>query len=140
MISGSRRDRGSITPIMMVVVASTMISMSFTARLGQEVAEASRLEAVAGAVALALATGNGDVGDLVASANGVRILDTRILGDVMVGFDATVTVADETGHGRARASTQDHGRARASTQDHGRVEAATPGAPTIPVSGMSVLR
>lgn len=120
MISGRRGDRGSITPIMMVVVASTVMAMSLTARLGRDVAHASQLDAVAGAVALALATGDREVGVLVAAANGVRIVDVRILGDSVTGFDATVTVADTGGHGRARASTRI--------------------APTIPVSGASVLR
>lgn len=112
-----RCDRGSITPIMIVVVASTVMSISLTARLGREIVGAARLDAAAGAVALALATGDRNLGGLVASANGVRIVDARILGDVMAGFDATVTVADGTGHGRARASTQDHDRGGSSAQE-----------------------
>lgn len=105
---------------MTVVVAATVVSMTFTARLGREVADATRLDTVAGAVALALATGDREMGELVASANGVRITEVQLLGDTVAGFDATVTVADTGGHARARASTQI--------------------APTIPVSRESVLR
>ena len=106
-----RLDRGSITPLMVAVVALALGASSVTARIGRIFLERARVEAVADAVALAMAGGDEDLGLAVAVRNQVRITDLEISGEFGLGFEALVTVVSERFPGE-----QYQGIARASTK------------------------
>lgn len=108
---GDRRrvDQGSVTPLMMAVVALSLLAVSFTARVGEAHLHKVRVDAAADAVALALATGDEELARIVASRNQVRIVDLDIRGTVNAGFDAIVTVVTNRSPAEsamARASTK----------------------------------
>jgi len=96
---------------MMAVVALALGATSVTAQIGRTFLERARVEAVADAVALAMASGDENLGLAVADSNQVRITDLEISGEPDLGFDALVTVVSERFpkekyQGTARASTK----------------------------------
>jgi hypothetical protein len=109
-------DRGSITPIMMAVVAVSVGVSSVTARVGREQIETFHLETAADAVALALATGDHALGLAVAQNNQVLIVDWEISGNAASGFEARVTVGRFGADQWAEPGRQKYAQARASTK------------------------
>ncbi len=104
-------DRGSATPLMMAVVALSLLASSVTARVGGVHRHMMRVDNAVDAVALALATGDRDLAQFVATRNRVRMVEVQMTGTVETGFDVVVAVAaiEVPGHhyvARARASTQ----------------------------------
>ena len=96
---------------MMAVVALALGASSVTARIGRIYLERARVEAVADAVALAMANGDENLGLAVAESNQVRITNQVISGEPTSGFEALVTVVSERipgerYQGTARASTK----------------------------------
>jgi hypothetical protein len=96
---------------MMAVVALALGASSVTARIGRTLLEQARVDAVADAVALAMASGDESLGRAVAISNQVLIIDLEISGESGLGFEALVTVVSERFPGEkyqgiARASTK----------------------------------
>jgi len=115
---GDRRsvDRGSVTPIMMVVVAVSLGVSSLTARVGRGHIENFHLDIAADAVALAMATGDRDLGLVVAEHNQVRIVDWEISGNAASGFEASVTIGRSEQDQTQKPGLQKYAHARASTK------------------------
>lgn len=104
-------DQGSTTPVMMAVVALSILAASLTAEVGQRSLETLRVESAADAVALAMAHGDVELGRAVAIRNQVRVIALEMTGDHDIGFDVLVTVSATASFareyvGQARASTK----------------------------------
>lgn len=122
----NRDDRGSVLPLMVLVVVAAALATSMVARLGEGATTRARAQAAADAAALAGAAEGREAARRVAEANGARLVSYLEL-----GADAEVIV--EVGPAQAQA------RARRQLAGTGVEDPGSPAAPPA-VASASVAR
>ena len=94
-----RDARGQALPLLLIVLAMTMLSVVVIARAGQAAADAAQARTAADAAALAGAADGRRAAERVAESNGGLMLDYAAFGDEV---EVVVRVGDGTARARAQ--------------------------------------